>query len=82
VEPPVAAFARLTRRGVDTDSKRIAESVEQNPQVIGYEGDPGKHIKPFNEIFLGGKNVFESRRGGQDLWLLHRLTLNQKSKNV
>ncbi len=41
------------RRGVDADSKRIAELVERRPHVIKYEGDPGKHIKQFNEIFLG-----------------------------
>lgn len=41
------------RRGVDADSKRVAELIEQRPHVIKYEGDPGKHIKQFNEIFLG-----------------------------
>jgi len=41
------------RRGVDADSKRVAELIEQTPQVIKYEGDPGKQIKQFNEIFLG-----------------------------
>lgn len=41
------------RRGVDADSKRVAQLVEQTPHVIKYEGDAGKHIKQFNEIFLG-----------------------------
>ena len=41
------------RRGVDADSKRVAELIEQMPHVIKYEGDPGKQIKQFNEIFLG-----------------------------
>ncbi|HEX2931712.1 MAG TPA: extracellular solute-binding protein [Candidatus Binatia bacterium] len=41
------------RRGVDADSKRVAELIEQSPHVIRYEGDPGKHVKQFNEIFLG-----------------------------
>lgn len=41
------------RRGVDADSKRVAELIEQTPHVIKYEGDPGKQIKQFNEIFLG-----------------------------
>lgn len=41
------------RRGVDADSKRIAELVEQGAHVIKYEGDAGKHVKQFNEIFLG-----------------------------
>jgi ABC-type Fe3+ transport system substrate-binding protein len=41
------------RRGVEADSKRVAELVEQTPHVIKYEGDAGKHIKQFNEIFLG-----------------------------
>lgn len=41
------------RRGVEADSKRVAELVEQSPHVIKYEGDPGKQIKQFNEIFLG-----------------------------
>jgi ABC-type Fe3+ transport system substrate-binding protein len=41
------------RRGVDPDSKRLAELIEQNPFVIKYEGDAGKHIRQFNEIFLG-----------------------------
>ena len=27
--------------------------IEQTPHVIKYEGDPGKQIKQFNEIFLG-----------------------------
>lgn len=34
-------------------NKRIAELVERRPHVIKYEGDPGKHIKQFNETFLG-----------------------------
>lgn len=41
------------RKGVEADSKRVAELVEQLPHVIKYEGDPGKQIKQFNEIFLG-----------------------------
>ena len=49
--------ARSTRfpcdKGVEADSKRVAELVEQTPHVIKYEGDPGKQIKLFNEIFLG-----------------------------
>ena len=41
------------RRGVDPDSKRVAELIAQSPHVIKYEGDAGKYIKQFNEIFLG-----------------------------
>lgn len=41
------------RRGVEPDSKRIGELIEQSPYVIKYEGDAGKYIKQFNEIFLG-----------------------------
>jgi ABC-type Fe3+ transport system substrate-binding protein len=41
------------RKGVEPDSKRVAELIEQSPHVIKYEGDPGKQIKQFNEIFLG-----------------------------
>jgi iron(III) transport system substrate-binding protein len=41
------------RRGVEPDSKRVAELIEQAPHVIKYEGDPGKQIRQFNEIFLG-----------------------------
>ena len=41
------------RRGVDADSKLVAELIEQTPHVNKYEGDPGKQIKQFNEIFLG-----------------------------
>jgi len=41
------------RRGVEPDSKRVAELVEQTPHVIKYEGDAGKSIRQFNEIFLG-----------------------------
>ena len=41
------------RKGVEADSKRVAELIEQAPHVIKYEGDAGKHIKQFNEIFLG-----------------------------
>jgi iron(III) transport system substrate-binding protein len=41
------------RRGVEAESKRVGQLVEQNPHVIKYEGDPGKHLKYFNEIFLG-----------------------------
>jgi len=41
------------RKGVEADSKRVAELVEHSPHVIKYEGDPGKQIKQFNEIFLG-----------------------------
>lgn len=41
------------RKGVDADSKRVAELIEQGPHVIKYDGDPGKQIKQFNEIFLG-----------------------------
>ena len=35
------------RRGVDADSKRIADLIEQMPHVIKYEGDAGKYIKQF-----------------------------------
>lgn len=41
------------RRGVDAESKRVAGLVGQSPHVIKYEGDPGKQVKQFNEIFLG-----------------------------
>ena len=41
------------RRGMEPDSKRIAALIEQSPHVITYEGDPGKYIKRFNEVFLG-----------------------------
>ncbi|MSP39579.1 MAG: extracellular solute-binding protein [Deltaproteobacteria bacterium] len=41
------------RKGVEADSKRVAELVERTPHVIKYEGDAGKQIKLFNEIFLG-----------------------------
>jgi iron(III) transport system substrate-binding protein len=41
------------RKGVEAESKRVAELVERTPHVIKYEGDPGKQIKLFNEIFLG-----------------------------
>jgi len=41
------------RRGVEPDSKRVAELIDQAPHVIKYEGDAGKSIKQFNEIFLG-----------------------------
>ena len=41
------------RQGVEPDSKRVAELIEQMPHVIKYEGDAGKYIKQFNEIFLG-----------------------------
>ena len=41
------------RRGVDADSKRVAELIEQAPHVIKYEADAGRHIRQFNEIFLG-----------------------------
>lgn len=41
------------RKGVEADSKRVAELVEKTPLVIKYEGDPGKQIKLFNEIFIG-----------------------------
>jgi len=41
------------RKGVDAESKRVAELVEQSPHVIKYEGDPGRQVKQFNEIFLG-----------------------------
>jgi len=41
------------RKGVEPDSKRVAELIEQAPHVIKYEGDPGKQIRQFNEIFLG-----------------------------
>lgn len=41
------------RKGVDADSKRVAELVEKTPHVIKYEGDPGKQIKLFNELFIG-----------------------------
>jgi iron(III) transport system substrate-binding protein len=41
------------RKGVDANSKRVAELVEQNPHVIKYESDPGRDVKLFNEIFLG-----------------------------
>lgn len=41
------------RKGVDAESKRVAELVEKTPHVIKYDGDPGKQIKLFNEMFLG-----------------------------
>ena len=41
------------RKGVAADSQRVAALVEQTPHVIKYEGDPGRHAKLFNEIFLG-----------------------------
>jgi iron(III) transport system substrate-binding protein len=41
------------RKGVEPDSKRVAELIEQSPYVIKYDGDPGKQIRQFNEIFLG-----------------------------
>jgi len=41
------------RKGVEADSKRVAELVARTPHVIKYEGDPGKQIKLFNEIFIG-----------------------------
>lgn len=41
------------RKGVEPDSKRVAELIEQTPHVIKYEGDAGKYIRQFNEIFLG-----------------------------
>ena len=41
------------RLGVEPDSKRVADLIEQSPHVIRYDGDPGKYIKQFNEIFLG-----------------------------
>jgi iron(III) transport system substrate-binding protein len=41
------------RRGVEPDSKRVAELIEQSPHAIKYEGDAGRAIKQFNEIFLG-----------------------------
>jgi iron(III) transport system substrate-binding protein len=41
------------RKGVEPDSKRVAELIEQSPYAIKYEGDPGKQIRQFNEIFLG-----------------------------
>lgn len=41
------------RRGVEPDSKRIAELIQQTPHVIKYQGDAGKYIRQFNEIFLG-----------------------------
>ena len=41
------------RRGVEPDSKRVGELIDQAPHVIKYEGDAGKYIKQFNEIFLG-----------------------------
>jgi iron(III) transport system substrate-binding protein len=41
------------RNGVEPDSKRVAELIEQSPYAIKYEGDPGKQIRQFNEIFLG-----------------------------
>jgi iron(III) transport system substrate-binding protein len=41
------------RKGVAADSKRIADLLEQSPHVIRYEGDAGKYIRYFNEIFLG-----------------------------
>jgi iron(III) transport system substrate-binding protein len=41
------------RKGVEADSKRVAELVERTPHVIKYEGDPGKQIRLFNEIFIG-----------------------------
>ena len=41
------------RRGIDPDSKRISELLDKNLHVIRYEGDAGKYIRLFNEIFLG-----------------------------
>jgi iron(III) transport system substrate-binding protein len=41
------------RKGVEPDSKRVADLIEQSPYVIKYEGDAGKYIRQFNEIFLG-----------------------------
>jgi len=41
------------RRGIDPDSKRISELLDKNLHVIKYEGDAGKYIRLFNEIFLG-----------------------------
>jgi ABC-type Fe3+ transport system substrate-binding protein len=41
------------RKGVEADSKRVAELVERTPHVIKYEGDSGRQIKLFNEIFIG-----------------------------
>lgn len=41
------------RRGVEPDSKRVAELIEQSPFVIKYKGDTGKAVKEFNKIFLG-----------------------------
>ena len=41
------------RKGVAADSRRIADLMEQSPHVIKYEGEAGKYIRYFNEIFLG-----------------------------
>jgi ABC-type Fe3+ transport system substrate-binding protein len=41
------------RRGIDPDSKRISELLDKNLHVIKYEGDAGRYIRLFNEIFLG-----------------------------
>jgi len=41
------------RLGVEPNSKRLADLIEQSPHVIRYDGDPGKYVKQFNEIFLG-----------------------------
>src|SRR6266478_7074147 len=36
----------------DPDSKRIGELLDKSLHVIKYDGDAGKYIRPFNEIFL------------------------------
>ena len=50
---PDEKYPEARRQHFDADSKRVAELIEQTPHVIKYEGDPGKQIKQFNEIFLG-----------------------------
>ena len=41
------------RRGIDPDSKRVSELLDKSLHVIKYEGDASRHIRLFNEIFLG-----------------------------
>jgi hypothetical protein len=36
----------------DPDSKRVSDLLDKNLPVIKYEGDAGKYIRLFNEIFL------------------------------
>ena len=44
---------KIPLRRASSRLQRIAELIEQTPHVIKYEGDAGKYIKQFNEIFLG-----------------------------